>query len=240
MTKKAASWASFLTGAAALGTVLSLVAATTPAQAATTYTPSGGPGISLVGSFDDPRTPDTTSVPGIQLTIIEPDQSVSCSGFSFGGSVSSPGASRAYGATAATLGTFSSSGCTNPFFGTTTITSLTTPNLVVTGDPVAGTWPARITNVRWKISWANCDLYVEGVVNGRVDPATQVFTPAGNPGSGASSYVPTGLVVAATPAPPTGALCATLDFQVGDSLGIRGAFTNAPPAGSTPMALSNP
>jgi len=241
MNAPAARWfRPLLSGCAVLGTVLSLLAAAPPARAATTYTPSGGPGLALAGSYDDPRTPETTLGPGLQLTLIEPDQSISCSGFSYGGSVIGSGTSRAYGASAASLSSFSASGCTNPFFGATTLTSLTTPNVVITGDPVAGAWPARITNVKWKVHWANCDLYVEGVVNGRFDPATQTFTPAGNPGTGTSSYVPTGLVVAATPAPPTGSFCATFDFQVGDNLGIRGTFTNTPPPGSSGLAITNP
>ncbi|GEB11882.1 hypothetical protein GUY44_20700 [Pimelobacter simplex] len=222
------------------GTFLNTPPAGSSALVLPTYSPSGGPGFGLTGSYDDPRTPGTAIVPGVQLSLIEPAQGISCSGFSFSGSVSSPGVARTYGVGAASLGTSSAPGCTNPLFGTVTFASLTSPRFDVTGDPVGGQWPSRIANLKWKVSWANCVFYVEGVINGKFDPATQVFAPAGNPGSGWWSDVPTGLVVAATPAPPTGSMCLTVDLRAGDTIGIRGTFTNTPPAGSSGLAITNP
>lgn len=222
------------------GTFLNTPPAGSSAVVLPTYTASGGSGVSLAGSYDDPRSPGTAIGPGIGLTLIEPSQGISCSGFSFGGAVTNPGVPRSFSAPAASLDTFSAPGCTNPIMGTTTFTPLSTPGFAITDQPAAGLWPARITKVKWKVQWANCTFYVEGGINGRFDPATQVFTPVGNPGPGSWSSVPSGLVIAATPAPPTGAMCVTVDLRAGDQVGIRGTFANTPPAGSTGLALAAP
>ncbi|WP_418060251.1 hypothetical protein [Pimelobacter simplex] len=205
-----------------------------------TYTPSGGPAVTLAGSYDDPRVPGTAIGPGISLTLIEPSQPIYCSGFSLGGSVTSSGTSRSLGMPAAGLDTLGAPGCVNPLMGPMTFTSLSPSNLVLTGSPVAGKWPAQIVGVKWKVTAHLCELYLEGAIDGTFDPATQVFTPVGNPGPGASSMVPSGLRIAGTPAPPTGGMCRTVDLLPGDQVGIRGTFTNTPPAGSTLLGLSTP
>ncbi|KAB2807172.1 hypothetical protein F9L07_27145 [Pimelobacter simplex] len=232
--------AGLMATAAASVTVLSMTA--TGAQAATTFTPSGGPGANFVGSYNNPTdSPDLGIVSGIRFTDIPADQSLDCSAFSVGGSIVSPGTSRAYGANAGNLGSLTASGCTNPLAGATSVTPIGTWGVTVTGDAVSGQWPARLTNVKAKLSAANCDFYVEGVVNGKFNTSTQVFTPVGNPvAANATSYTPTGLVIASTPAPPTGSMCTTLDLQVGDDIGITGTFKNTPPSGSTALAITNP
>lgn len=45
--------------------------------------------------------------PGLELTLIEPSQTITCTGFAMCGSVVSPGVGGPYGADAATLGTLS-------------------------------------------------------------------------------------------------------------------------------------
>lgn len=232
-------------GAGARVTLVSVAAAlllatvTTSATAATTYTVSGGPTTNFVASVQPSGT--TTPSPGLHLQLIEPNQFISCTGFSLGGSVVSPGVSRAYGADAAGLGTLIANGCTNPVMGATTFTALTTPALTIIGDATGGRWPARVKNVQWKVRWVNCTFYLSGVINGSLDPATQVFTPAGNPRtSPAADGVPVGLTISDTPAPPTGSMCVTFDLQVGDSVAITGTFANTPPSGSTTLAVANP
>lgn len=226
--------------AAASVTVLSMTA--TGAQAATTFTPSGGPNANFVGSYDRPGdNPDVGIRAGIRFTDIPADQSLDCDAFGVAGSVVSPGTSRAYGANAGSFSSLTATGCTNPLAGSTTVAPIGTWGVTVTGDAVSGQWPARLTNVKAKLSAVNCDFYVEGVVNGKFNNTTQVFTPAGNPvAANTTSYTPVGLVVASTPAPPTGSMCTTLDIQVGDDIGITGTFTNVPPSGSTNLVISNP
>ncbi|WP_408898327.1 hypothetical protein ACJ5H2_04255 [Nocardioides sp. R1-1] len=207
---------------------------TTVAHAATTYTPAGGPGLAFVASRGQP------TMSGLVVTLIEPAQSITCTGFSLTGSVVSPGASRAYGVDAATLGSLSASGCTHGIMGGTSLTALTTPSFKITGDATNGRWPARVANVRWRIVWANCEFYLDGTINGVFDPATQVFSPVGNPPASGSPYAPTGLVISATPAPPTGSMCLTLDLQAGDTVALSGRFTNTPPAGSAGLTVTSP
>lgn len=225
--------------ATAMAGLLLLTVATTGAYAATTYTSAGGPGLGLAAAYDKPGVP-VEMVPGLKLTLIETAQTITCTGFSMTGSVVSPGVSRPYGAAAATLGTLSAPGCTNPIMGPTTFASLATSALTVTGDATGGQWPARVTNVKWKVTWVNCSFYVAGVIEGSLDVVTQVFSPVGNPSTPGGSPTPTGLTISAVPAPPTGSMCVNLDLQAGDSIGITGTFENTPPAGSTALAVTNP
>ncbi|MFJ9314995.1 hypothetical protein ACIRN4_12440 [Pimelobacter simplex] len=220
---------------AAAATGIAVMSTMTGAQAATLYLPSGGPAMNLVASYDDPRTPESTVVPGVQLTLVYADESIDCAGLSFGGSLVSPGTVRAFGSPMAELGAVDAPGCSNPTYGATTLDLQSTPRFAISGDATGGTWPAKITNVRWKIAWPSCDFTIEGTIVGRLDAATQVFTPVGNPGTG-PSYTASGLAIAANPA-PVGAACATLDLQPGDEVGVRGTFLNTPPAGSTGVVL---
>ncbi|XBB67504.1 hypothetical protein ABFU82_25905 [Nocardioides sp. WV_118_6] len=228
--------------AAASVTVLSMTAAGASAGPPwTTFTPGGGPDANFVGSYDDPRTPSTAIVPGIRFTDIDAGQSLDCSAFSVGGSLVSPGTSRAYGANAGNLGSLSATGCTNPLAGATTVDPIGTWGVTITGDATAGEFPAKLTSVKAKLTAANCVFYVEGVVNGKFNPSNQVFTPAGNPvAANATSTTPVGLKVASTPAPPTGPMCTTLDILAGDDISITGKFTNVPPTGSTAITITNP
>ncbi|WP_408898328.1 hypothetical protein ACJ5H2_04260 [Nocardioides sp. R1-1] len=240
MTRRLTRLATSL-GASAVSAVVVITMTTTAAQAGTTFTPSGGPNLTFVGSYDRPGdAPDAGIVPGFLLTDIDIGQSFNCSSVSVAGPVVNSGASRAYHANVAQL-SGQAAGCTNPFYGATTVTFLGTWGVTITGDPANGQWPAKLTNVKAKLSAVNCDIYIEGYVVGRFDTTTQVFAPAGNPvAGGATSSAPTGLTIASTPAPPTGSMCATLDFQAGDTIAITGTFTNVPPPGSMPLTLTSP
>ncbi|MBU2695098.1 hypothetical protein [Pimelobacter sp. 30-1] len=201
---------------AALATAAALVATSIPAQAATTYTPSGGAALRLVGT-------------GITITDIPAGQVFNCTASTLDGPVASAGTSRAYGAATAAL-TSTTGPCTNAVVGPTTVTQLSTWSLAVAGDElVPGRWPARIDGVRLRMRGGSvCDLTLEGTVEGTFDEGTQRFTPA----TGAS-----GLVITAV----SGNLCAlTLDMRVGDEIEVGGYWTNVPPAGSAPLALANP
>lgn len=176
--------------------------------AATTYTPTGGPIASFVAT-------------GLNITLIEPVQTITCTTVSMGGPVQRPGASRVYSADAVTLDSFGTTGCHQPILGPTAITAMTRPTLAMTGDSSGGQWPARMKNVTWAVHWPNCDLFISGVINGKFDPATQLFTP--NAGA-------VGLTIANTPAPPTGSFCVTFDFQAGDTVALSESFLNTAPA----------
>lgn len=202
--------------AAAGAAVLSMTS--TSAFAATTYTPTGGPSANFVGS-------------SVSFTDIEAGQTLTCSTFNLSGSIISSGSSRAYGADGGTLGSLSSSGCTNPTAGATTVTPTGTWTVAVTGDATGSSWPARLKNVKATVTAVNCTFTVSGVVNGRFNDATQVFTP----NTGAS-----GLVVDGGAGAPTGPMCVTLDILTGDTIAVGGTWTNTPPAGSTALDISNP
>jgi hypothetical protein len=207
--------------AAAATTVLAM--STTAAQAATTYTPSGGPGAKFVGT-------------GVSFTAQPSGQTLTCTTFDLSGTITSPGSSRAYGAEGGSLGTLTSSGCTNPIAGATTVTPIGTWKVTITGDESSsGVWPARIYNVRANVVAADCafeagdaDNAAGGYVDGSFDEVSQRFTP---------SATSAGLEVATD---PVGAICPILDIYKGDPIEVGGYWTNTPPSGSTALAIANP
>lgn len=177
------------------------------AQAATTYTPTGST-VNFVGS-------------SVSFRDIEADQPLNCSTFTLAGSVVSSGVNRAYGANGGNLSTITSSGCTNPLAGATTVSPTGTWGVTVTGDKVGTVVPARLTGVAANLSAANCKFSIGGVVNGKFDTSTQKFTP----NTGAS-----GLTITNIPAPSSGstqAMCTTLDLVVGDTISVGGSWTNS-------------
>lgn len=185
----------------------------TGAQAATTYTPTGS-SANFVGS-------------SVSFKDIEANQTLTCSTFNLSGSVSSSGTSRLYGADAGSLGTLTSSGCTNPIAGATTVTPVGTWTVAITGDKTGTVWPARLKNVTANVSAVNCNFTTSGVVNGSFDTATQKFTP----NAGAS-----GLTINGGAGAPTGSMCVTLDLQPGDTVAVGGSWTNT----GASLAISNP
>jgi len=184
------------------------------AQAATTYTPTGS-----TVSFAK-----TSGLTGVGFTDIEAGQTLTCSTFTLAGSIVNSGVNRAYGANGGNLSTITSSGCSNPLAGATTVTPTGTWGVAVTGDKVGTVAPARLTSVGANLSAANCKFSIGGVVNGKFDTSNQRFTP----NSGAS-----GLTITSIPAPSAGnpqTMCVTLDIQVGDTISISGSWTNGGPA----------
>ncbi|AIY16414.1 hypothetical protein GUY44_20710 [Pimelobacter simplex] len=217
--------------AAASVTILSMTA--TGAQAATTYTPTGGPNANFVGS-------------GVSFRDIEADQKLTCPTFNLTGSIISSGTSRAYGADAGSLTGLNAGGtgaCNNPIAGATTVAPLTISgttgwSVAITADATGTSWPARLKNVRAKVSAAGCEFTVTGVVNGRFDTSNQKFTPAtGASGLTVDDGLPAG---SGEIAPGTQPMCVTLDIQPGDTIEVAGSWTNTPPSGSTAIAIANP
>lgn len=206
--------------AAVVATMLAVAAlllgTTTPARAATTYTPSGGPSITFLGT-------------GIKLTPIIPAQTISCTTFNLGGSVLSPGISRAYGVDAVVLSALSTGGCSNPVCGTAVVTPVGTWSFAITGDATASGWPARLKNVKIQLTCGTCEFTVTGSVNGKFVVSTQRFTP--NTGF-------SGLTVSGSP-PPSGTMCAILDVQAGDEVAVGGYWTASGPLWA-PLTISNP
>ncbi|MEG9227514.1 hypothetical protein [Aeromicrobium sp. Sec7.5] len=191
------------------------VAMSSPASAATTYTPGGGPNVNFVGS-------------NVSFTFIQANQTWTCQTFNLAGSIASPGLSRAIGWNAANVGTLTSAGCSNVIMGPTTITPTGTWGMTVTGDALGSTWPVRITNVNATFSMNGCSFQIGGVANGTFDVATQRFTPVG-PASG--------LKIVSTPA---GFICPIIGVAKDQDIKIGGTWTNTPPAGSGPLTIAVP
>lgn len=197
-----------LVAVAAVATVL--LTGTPPAQAFTTYTPTGG-AVDLVGT-------------GISLTEIPIGQTITCASFTMAGGVSSPGTSRAYPAPAANLPTLASAGCTNTWWGPVTFALAPTWRLAMTDDPSGGVWPARLTDVKITGTVAGCTIEVSGMIAGTFAVGTQRFTPIAGP---------SGLHVTAAVG---GAPCVAIDVVVGDPVAVGGYWTNV----ASPLTLANP
>ncbi len=198
---------------AAAALVLTTLAMGSPAHAATTFTPSGGPNVNFVGN-------------SVSFTATAAGQTLTCSTFNLAGSVASPGASRAIGANGGTLGSLTSSGCTNPIAGATTVSPTGTWGVTITGDEVSSVAPAQLTNVVANVSAAGCTFTVGGVVNGTFNDSTQKFTPV----SGAS-----GLKITSV---PSGFLCTILGVAKDQTIAVGGTWTNTPPSGSTNLLIA--
>ncbi|UUW91124.1 hypothetical protein [Pimelobacter simplex] len=202
--------------AAALTAILAVLMATTvPAQAFTTYTPTGGPDVRFVGT-------------GVTLEHLPTGEVFSCPTFDLAGTVISSGTSRSYGAPAAGFSTTTSSCRPNVACGPVSLAILVPGGFAITGDTSSGTWPARIAGVKLRVSCSGCQLTLDGSVDGRFNATTGVFTP--NAG-------PSGLLQTSTNGDP---LCVIMGFQNGDAFAVGGHWTNVPPSGSVGLAVSNP
>lgn len=201
-------------GAATLLALVALLAATTTSAWATNYTPTGGPGVTLVGT-------------GVSFTDAVSGTSVSCSTANLSGSVVSPGTIRVWGAAAATLSSVGISGCTNPLAGATpcTVSSAVSWGFAITGPISGGLWPAEVTGVNQAVTCGACVFTLVGDITGTFNAGSaQRFTPA----TGAS-----GLVVASSP-PPTAA-CVNADVVAGDPFVVGGYWTNT---ASLPLSIT--
>lgn len=193
---------------AAAAAVVSMTA--TGAQAATTFTPTGGPNITFTG--------DTVS-----FTDIPAEQTLTCEVFDLSGTVVNSGVSRAYGANAGDLTDLTSSGCTNPIAGSTTVTPTGDWGVTITGDATGSAWPAQLTNVTADVTAAGCSFDVAGTAAGTFDDSTQVFDPVSGP---------SGLTIST---PPVGATCPLLGVEQGDPIEVNGTWTASPA-----LDISNP
>ncbi|WP_418057288.1 hypothetical protein [Pimelobacter simplex] len=221
--------------AAATATLLTLTA--TSAEAATTYTPGGGPAVNLVNqggiSFTDTMTGDV----------------LDCSTLVLGGSVTSPGTSRPYAAEAGSLSAIDAGGagsCWNAAYGASRVVPMGTWSLAVTGDAVGGVFPAKVSGIKFYADMTYCRFYVGGATDtatspgtgwltGTFDPATQEFT---------ADTSPSGLVIAT---PPVGSTCPLLGQAEDDPIEVSAAsltdpavWKNVAPASSSVLSISNP
>jgi hypothetical protein len=129
----------------------------TAADAATTYTPSGGPNVGFAGS---------------NVTFTDPNAGLTfgCQIFDLNGSISGPGVSRAYGAAAVDFDNLSASNCT---FSTLSPTGTWT--FAITADASGTAWPADLA-IGFAVTVNGCSFDVDdGVVSGTYD--AQTFTP---------------------------------------------------------------
>lgn len=194
---------------AGAATTTALLAGTvSAAHAATTYTPTGS-SVNFVGS-------------GVSFTDPLAEQTLTCAKFDLAGSVTNSGTSRAYGVEGGSLTSLSSSGCTNPVAGPTTVTPTGAWGVTVTGDPTGTSFPAQLTNVAATVSAVGCTFNVGGTLNGTFDNGTQKFTPGTS-----------GLSIVNAPA---GATCLLLGVEQGDPITVSGSWTNAGAA----LTIANP
>ncbi|WP_017933021.1 hypothetical protein [Nocardioides sp. Iso805N] len=206
--------------ATAAAAVVAVGVSATAATAATTYTPSGGPNVNFVGS-------------SVSFTDTNAGAVLTCSTFNLSGSLISAGTSRAYGANAGSLGSLSSSGCTNSFFGSTTVTPVGTWTVSIDGDPTGTTYPATLRNVQANVSAVGCSFTAgggtassAGTVSGTFNTSTGKFTPTSS-----TLKINTGSV---------SGTCFLIGVAAGDSVSVGGSWTNTPPSGSTAVSITNP
>lgn len=193
---------------AAAAAVVSMTA--TGAQAATSFTPTGGPSVTFTGN-------------SVSFTDIPAGQTLTCTVFNLSGTVVNSGVSRAYGANAGNLTTLTSSGCTNPIAGSTTVTPTGTWGVTITGDATGSVWPAKLTGVNVDVTAAGCSFDAAGTASGTFNDSTQVFDPQSGP---------SGLTISTT---PVGLTCGLLGVELGDEIEVNGTWTASPA-----LDISNP
>ncbi|XBB66180.1 hypothetical protein ABFU82_18990 [Nocardioides sp. WV_118_6] len=200
--------------------VLLAVVGTAPGAAGWTPTSSawGGPDVDLIGT-------------GITFTDIPAHVSVGCVQHDLAGSIVNPGLSRSYGSATAALPTVTTASCAGSSLASCAVTPVGSWSLAVTGDRVPPVWPARVDDVTMTVECFQCAFTIQGTINGGFNDVSQVFTPV--PGA-------SGLVIATGTGAPAGTMCDLLDLQATDDIEVGGYWTNHPPAGSTPLRISNP
>lgn len=192
--------------AASAVAALTAVGFTATAAQAATVTVSGGPNINLVGnnvSFTDPNA----------------GQTLTCTTFNLAGGPITTG-SITTPAVIADMSSLTSSGCTNPTAGSTTVTPIGTWHYQVDSATTG-----ELTNVNATVSAAGCTFNAGGgAVSGTWNNSTHTFTPTGST-----------LFITNT---PTGFICPLLGVAQGDPITVAGSWTNVPPAGSTQISIS--
>ncbi len=202
-----------------------LVVASTPAHAATHYTPDAGAGdrINFVGT-------------SVMFRVTSTGQPIDCdylagSKFDIAGSVFDPGTTRSFGTKTASVSSLTATNCINWLLGATAITPQTNWTLAITGPEVADVSPATLSNIDAYVNMANCKFYVTGSISGSFNEATQQFTPSSS-----------SLTIASGNRAPVGGLCTFIGVAAGGSMTADSGtyWTNTPPAGSAAITITNP
>lgn len=198
-----------LTGLAAGALASATVAAmSAPAQAAAdTYTPEGGPDVAFIGS-------------GVSFTAVEAGQTLNCDQFDLAGTITDPGVSRSFGAEGGKLNNLTSSGCTNPVAGDTTVDPTGEWGLTITGAESGSVSPAALTNVTAFVEAAGCSFNVAGEVQGDFDDST-------------GDFIPTGSTLAISD-DPSGFLCSVLGLAQGQAVTVDGSWN------ASGLTITNP
>ncbi|MEI7058826.1 hypothetical protein WBG06_23590 [Nocardioides sp. CCNWLW239] len=183
-------------GALALATVTAMPQ---PVQAAAgTYTPHGGPFVTLSGG-------------PVTFTVVEADFSFTCEQFDMPGSLFGPNDSRPFGMPVTTWDQLTVSGCSLADGGAVTVDLTGTWGFAITGPEVGSVSPAAITDAAMSVESGVCSFNVAGDITGTFDDATGLFTPTGS----------TQRIVAA----PTGFLCPIVGLAQGQALHVSGSWT---------------
>lgn len=181
-----------------------------PAHAlATNYTPTSsnsGAAVTFTGT-------------NVSFTDIPASQTLTCTTFNLTGTVTNNGVSRLMGAEAGSLGSLTSSGCTNPIAGATTVTPTGTWKVKITGDEVSGVSPATLYDVNADVTAAGCTFDVAGSVDGTFNETNQRFTP--------TAYATDPNIELEISSTPVGSTCLLLDVQLGDPIDVGGYWTTS-------------
>jgi hypothetical protein len=153
---------------------------------------------------------------------IPANQTLTCTVFNLTGPIINNGVSRAPGANAGSLTTLTSSGCTNPIAGATTVTPIGTWGVAIDDQGTAANlWKARLTNVTVNVVAAGCQFQASGTAKGIFNDNTtgtgaQVFDPDAGP---------SGLKISTT---PVGAICPLIGVELGDDIEVNGTWKASP------------
>lgn len=150
-----------VSAALAVGLVGSASGADATRGTADVYTPSGGPGLTLVG----------TNV----AIWFEGGQAINCTDFDPAGTLTNPGTARPVGAPAGSIVSLASA-CTTDTGGSVSFTSGTW-SFAITGLATGTAWPARFTGVELDWNAGGCQVDMSGDLGGVFDTATQRFMP---------------------------------------------------------------
>lgn len=191
-------FAGFAAGALAIAT---LAATSQPVQAAAgTFTPHGGPLVTLSGG------PVTFTVGGGGFTF-------TCQQFDLLGSLFGPNNSRPFGTPVTTWDEVTVSGCSLPDGGEVTVDLTGAWGFAITGPEVGSVSPAAITDAAMYVKSGVCSFSVGGDIAGTFDDATSIFTPSASTQAVADS--------------PAGFLCPLLGVAQGEAVHVSGNWTIA-------------